>query len=357
MKKLPMSEYNTNGSLDDHSHIDPSKSPERYVIRDASFALAPHPPIKWIIDQLISTGSLSMFFGDPGTKKTFSMLSLAVCVALGKPWLDFETTTRKVLIVDEESGEPRLALRLGKAIRGELGDESTPIKFVSHGGFNLDDKKGEDELQNLIKTTGAGLVIIDALAEIMNGDENSKQDTHPVFAALRRIAEETRAAIIPIHHSNKNGGYRGSSAIMGALDQMIKIESKDGSNWIQFTTEKSRDSVAVNFTAEVTWTENQFHLRRAEVKDKVKPLSQSQSYVIQYLAKNGASPMPDIMGAADSCSENAAKQAVYKLVGMDKVYRTNPDKKGPGVKAIYDLTKEDDIAIPVDIASLDAFIR
>ena len=339
-----MIKKNTNLSLDNRRgqiSNDPSSS-KKYVIRDASFALAPHPPIKWIIDKLISTGSLSMFFGDPGTKKTFSMLSLAVCVALEKPWLDFETKGRNVLIVDEESGEHRLALRLGKAIRGELGDESMPIKFVSLGGFNLDNKEGESEFQSLIKTTDAGLVIIDALAEIMNGDENSKKDTHPVFASLRRIAEKTRAAIILIHHSNKNGGYRGSSAIKGALDQMIKIESKDDSNWIEFTTEKSRDSVAVNFVAEATWTENQFHLRRAEVKDKVKPLSRSQSYVIRYLTKKGASPLPDIMGAADSCSDNAAKQAVYALVFMGKVYRTNSDKKGPGVKAIYDLTKEDD---------------
>ena len=43
-----MNEYNTNISLDDHSPIDPSKSPERYVIRDASFALTQLPPYQLI---------------------------------------------------------------------------------------------------------------------------------------------------------------------------------------------------------------------------------------------------------------------------------------------------------------------
>ena len=84
--------------------------PERYVIRDASYALAPLPPIEWIIDQLISEGSVNLFYGEPGSKKTYSLLSLGVCVALGKSWLRFDTSQQDVLIIDEESGERRLAL-------------------------------------------------------------------------------------------------------------------------------------------------------------------------------------------------------------------------------------------------------
>jgi len=53
------------------------------MIRDASFALVEPPSIERIIGQLITTGSLSMFFGDPDTKRIYySMLSIAICVAL-----------------------------------------------------------------------------------------------------------------------------------------------------------------------------------------------------------------------------------------------------------------------------------
>ena len=339
-----MTDKNTNlpfeYSLDPIS-IDPSEFTKKHMIRDASFARARWKKYEWIVDPIISTGSLCMFFGDPGTKKTLTMLSLAVCVALGKPWLGYETKMRKVLIVDEESGEKKLALRLGEAIRSELGDDmAIPIEFVSLAGFNLDDDKGEDELLSLIKTTDSGLVIIDSLAEIMVGDENTKKDTHPVFTALRRIAEETGAAIILIHRENKNDGYRGSSAIMGTLDLMVKVESKGDSNRIEFTTIKSRDSVAVNFAAEVTWNENQFHLRRTGVNEEDKPLSQSQSYVVQYLTKNGASTLPSIMRATDKYSDNAVKQAVYALRDMRRVYTPVMKGEEPGVEEIYDLTKE-----------------
>jgi hypothetical protein len=315
--------------------------PPRYVIRDAAFVFSPQPPIEWILDQLISTGSVNLFYGEPGSKKTYALLSLAVCVALGRPWLGFLTITQRVLIIDEESGERRLTLRLAAAIRGEFGDENTPIEFISLAGFSLDNLVDVDELQLLILSRGVGVVIIDALTDVMSGDENSKKDTQPVFTALRKIAETTNVAIILIHHSNKGGSdYRGSSAIKGALDLMVKVESDEDSRFINFKTEKARDVEPTKFAARATWTEDQFYLTEAESQERSKPLSKSKSYVLRFLEENGASPLPDIIGAADQCSANAARLAVYDLVKEKMVYRTNREVRGPGVKAIYDLIEK-----------------
>jgi len=327
-------------SKDSENEAEEQEKP-RYVLRNAAYALQPLPSIEWIIDQLISAGSVSMFYGEPGSKKTYALLSLAVCVGLGRSWLGLEVKPRKVLFVDEESGERRLALRMGAAIRGEFGDENTPLEFVSLAQFKLDNKDDRKELQKLIEQTEAGLVVIDALADVMDGDENSKQETQPVFTALRKIAELTGVAIIIIHHSNKSGGYRGSSAIKGALDLMVKIESEDSSSWINFKSEKSRDGAAVNLTAVAHWAEDQFYLREADTCMEEKQLNRSQKYVMRYLKKNGASSLPDIMGSADQCSSSAARQAVYALVEMGKVYRTNPEDKGRGAVAYYDLTKKE----------------
>jgi RecA-family ATPase len=312
-----------------------------YEIRDASYALIPHPPIDWIVEQLISEGSVNLFYGEPGVKKTFSLLPMGVCVALGKPWLGINTTACNVLIIDEESGDRRLALRLDASLRGEFGDEATPILYVSLVGFNLDKKIDAIELQELIDNTNAGLVIIDTLADIMEGDENSKQDVQPVFSTLRKVTELTGSAIVVIHHSNKKSGYRGSSAIKGALDLMIKIESEEGSNWIEFKCEKSRDTMVTTFYATAHWSGDQFYLEAAEPQEKVKPLSKSQSYVLRYLTQHGPSSIPDIQSAAYSCSANAARNAVFNLVELGKIYRTNPEEKGRGVVAVYATTKKD----------------
>jgi hypothetical protein len=312
----------------------------RYIIRNAAFALGPQPPLEWIINKLISRGSVTIFYGEPGSKKTYAMLSLAVCTALGKNWLGLETKPCKVLIIDEESGERRFTLRLAATIRGELGDDSVNIEFISLAGFKMDNKKDVEEIQKLIEERKADLVIFDALSDIMDGDENSKQDTQPVFTNLRRVAEKTNAAIIIVHHANRMGGYRGSSAIKGSLDLMVKMLSEDDSDWITFKSEKSRDTEPVQFSAVAHWTDEQFYLELAENEKKIKPLNKGQNYVIRYLTQHGASKLPDIMGAVDNCGAESARRAVYDLVDMGKVYRTNPDEKGRAAIAIYDLAKE-----------------
>jgi len=314
------------------------KEAPRFVVRNAAYALSPQPPIEWVIEQLIAEGSLSVFYGEPGSKKTYSLLSLAVCVAIGRPWLGYDSHPRKVLIIDEESGERRLTLRIGAAIRGEFGDANTPLEYVSLAGFKLDDKNDAEELSQLIQDRDAGLTIIDALADVMVGDENSKQDTQPIFSTLRKIAERTNTAIIVIHHSNKSGGYRGSSAIKGALDLMVKIASEDGSNWVYFKSEKTRDSEAVKFAGVATWTEDQFYLSIAEGSEKLQTQPPSHEFVINYLTKHGATTVSDIMDHADICSPEAARKAIYTLAREDVIKRVNAG--GQGKAAIYSLVED-----------------
>jgi len=175
----------------------------RYKIRDATFFLEERPPIEYLIDNLITVGSVNLWVGKFGSKKTWSALSAAVCVAAGKTWLGMKVKQGTVLIIDEESGEDRLSRRINLALRGELvQNEKIPIKSVSLAQFNLlktpDDIR---ELTSLILSVDAALVIVDALSDIMaGGDENSVRDTQPVCMALRRIADFTKTAVILIHH-------------------------------------------------------------------------------------------------------------------------------------------------------------
>jgi hypothetical protein len=253
----------------------------------------------------------------------------------------------KVLIVDEESGERRLASRLGASLRGELVADIDPtyITYVSLAGFDLGKADDVKQVSKLIMDVGAQIVIIDALADIMSGDENSKQDTQPIFNHLRKIAEDTDSAIILIHHSNKAGGYRGTSAIKGSLDLMVKVESENDSRFINFTTEKNRDGEPLKWDAEAVWTTGpdgeKFYLSSAEKKDKPIFLTKSKTFVLAYLLANGESCIDDVMAAADVCSAQAARQALYSLSSGKEPYtrRTNPGTDGGrGIKANYDLT-------------------
>jgi len=308
----------------------------RWTVRQAKDALLPQPEIDYLIDPLVIRGSVNLFYGDPGSKKTYALMHLGVCSSMGIKWLNFETKQARVLLIDEESGEIRVLRRLGEIMRGEVAEPEIPFQFVSLAGFKLDKKEDQTYLESIIVETSAELVLIDALTDVMDGDENTKQDTQPVFNSLRKIASRTNAAILIIHHSGKSGDYRGSSAIKGALDLMVKVTSDEGSNIIDFKTEKNRDGEEVKFSAVAKWENDQFTLTATE-RDPYAGSTASEDYVIKYLKTNGASKIGDIKNAADTCTSRAAQDAVYRLVGKMTVKRTNPLERGRGVEAIFDL--------------------
>ena len=62
----------------------------RFNIGDA---LKPQPAIDWLIDGMVETGGVFGVFGKPGSKKTYSMMDMAVCVAMGIPWLGRKNQT------------------------------------------------------------------------------------------------------------------------------------------------------------------------------------------------------------------------------------------------------------------------
>ena len=313
----------------------------RYEILTANHALQPQPPIDWIVDGLISAGSVNMFFGEGGSKKTYALLDMAVCVAMGKDWIDFKTHSKTVLVIDEESGRRRIMGRLGNVLRGHSADYLTPVFCVSLAAFNLGEKNDIGEIYNLIVMSQAKLVIIDALADVMPGrDENAVKDTQPIFLALRRIAEETQAAIIIVHHSNKGGTYRGSTAMKGAVDLLLEVTSKTGSDEITFKTEKARDTTASTFTASANFmnlSPKMFWLT-ASIPTTSRTFSKAQKYVLQYLLSNGESDIDAIKNNADTCAPTTARDATYALTAQKLAIRT--DGGGKGVIATYDLTTE-----------------
>lgn len=322
------------------SEIPTLENRARYTVRGSDYYLADREPIPYIVSDLILEGSVNLWYGQFGSKKTWSLLDLAVCVASGKQWLSFDVTPCKVLIVDEESGERRLADRLGSIIRGELAPENVPVNSVSLAQFNLRDNPNDlNALIILISETGAKLVIIDALADIMlGGDENAVKDTQPVFAGLRKASELTGASFIVIHHSNKLGGYRGSSAIAGAIDSMLLIQSKPESDLITFKTEKVRDGKPLTFAGEANWSDSGFYMTPSDYMAS-EMLTKAQRYTLDYFTENGDSTLEKL---ADYAGELYAYQTLKKAIQalVNRGLLTRKDEGGRRVQATYGLTEK-----------------
>jgi len=305
--------------------------------------LAPQPPLDWIVDGLLLPGGVAIFAGAPGSKKTWTILNLAVCVAAGIDWLGRKTKQVPVLIVDEESGRRRLFERMGKVIRGlGLGD-GLPIYASVMAGFDLRDDDSVAALSDLIQQTGAGLVVIDALADVAPGaDENSVKDMMPLMANLRRLAEDLQIVILLIHHNNKAGGdYRGSSAIAGATALMVTVKSTAQESLITFDITKSWDSEPGKFYALAQWDSfaDTFTLT-ATTQTQTSRLSKPETYVLTYIGDNGEATIKDIQDNVLTCTASTAKKALYELLSAGHVEKRNSSTGGKGNKAVYGLTAQ-----------------
>ena len=191
-------------------------------------------------------------------------------------------------------------------------------------------------LEAKIQETKATLVIIDALADVMPGaDENTVKDVQPLLMNLRGIADRNQCAIIIIHHSNRAGNYRGSSALLGAVDLTLKMESKPESPNIDFKVEKNRDDEPKNFSAVAHFEGDKFYLTPSISQNK-STFSGAKLYVLQCFHEKPSFTMKDIETQRGSFSKDALRGAVNDLKTSGHVKRI--DDGGPGKIATYALT-------------------
>src|SRR3990170_1404334 len=105
------------------------------ILYSAADALLPPPPLEWCVDGLLPLSSVSMLVGDPGAKKTFLAIDLAVCVAIGKPWLGRQVRQGPVLFIDEQTGLHALKARFNAALQAHGAGPETPLHFTSMANY------------------------------------------------------------------------------------------------------------------------------------------------------------------------------------------------------------------------------
>lgn len=322
---------------EDSNNLPLPERPPRIQIRDMSFAMAERPEREWRVKDLLGAGHVGVLAAFTGSGKTWVCYDLAFCHALGIDWLGFTVVQGPVLIVNEEMDEDDLYKRLVMCNNAHYGDENTPVKTISFARFNLFSEKSAVKdaalLEAAIIETGAKLVIVDALSDIMvGGDENMVRDTQPVFMRLSDIAKHTRCAILVIHHTGWSGKTRGSSAIPGAVDLVIKAKKPPESDFMSFETEKQRVIKYRKWTAHLFWTPDQFYTELVgQTEKESKKLTPKNQAIINYL---------------ESCKDHQASTSeITEAVGVSRYMLINLQKDGyirnivdkSGSEAIYKL--------------------
>lgn len=312
------------------------------TVHTAQLALSPPPVPEWCVQGLFARPSLNLLVGDPGSKKSLTAIDLAVCVALGKPWLACPVEQKPVLLIDEEAGLHRLWKRLNSALTAHQAPPETPLHFITLGGYDFRVNADILDLTQQVQTIGPGLVIIDALADVMRGgDENSVPAVHPILYELRRLAEDCRTAIVIIHHNNKQGAFRGSSSISAAVDHMLAIVSPPAESLIRISTLKSRDVSPITLHARAHREPDRFWLAPAEgepTPPTILPpqLSPSAHRVLNFLAQRGQATTSQLMAEISENTPGAIRNLIHHLVVGGYLIRV--DGRSRGAKATFELT-------------------
>jgi hypothetical protein len=204
------------------------------------------PPVKWLIDGVITKHGFSALYGAPGVGKSFIALDIALSVAYGRAWHDRPVEGGKVLYIAGE-GVGGLGKRV-KAWETHYGlNHNVPLQVVPKA-VQFRDEADIEELIDTIDHFGGDyrLIVIDTVARSMVGmEENSSSEIGVFVEACDRVRTHAGCALLAIHHSGKDTsrGMRGSNALLGAVDTSLQV--KAAGEDVLMHVEKQKDAEPV----------------------------------------------------------------------------------------------------------------
>jgi hypothetical protein len=200
---------------------------------------APAPePITWVIENLWTAGDIGLLVGDGGSFKTTAALHMAAAIAGGyEVFGHFRTERKPVLIVSAEDPQSVILQRLDAFIAGHGWDAArvkANVHVLASPDASLADPAWRRALEEAVDRIRPGFLVLDPLAELLGGDENSNTDARPVLKFVRALAARCGAATAIVHHAGKGGPekrpldrVRGASAIPSAARVLFFFEFRD----------------------------------------------------------------------------------------------------------------------------------
>jgi len=201
---------------------------------------------EYLIPDLLPCPGTVMVHGAGGDGKSMSAWTIAKHVARGLPFNvrgDLVPVQQgSVLILNGDQSE----VQVQQQMRDLEFTASDPVTVVMGWDLNW-----YFRFTKLIQKHQPKLVIIDSITGCSRGsafDENKKEFASPIYWLANNNGRTFPACtILLIHHANKSGGFRGSTAIRDAVDEVWGLRRPDkkqleqtGSNARLITVEKSR---------------------------------------------------------------------------------------------------------------------
>jgi len=184
-------------------------------------------PTRWLWENKILRGALSLITGLGGVTKTYWTVYMASCITGGRNWADGSPCELgSVLFFYGEEGIADVYLE-----RFESNDVDQS-KVVFWDGMISEDGESSDvdvslkmiaEIETAIKATAektgvpVQMVVIDPISNYWGGiNENSNADVRSVLKRLQRLADKTGVAFVLIQHTGKSSKSHAQQKVLGS---------------------------------------------------------------------------------------------------------------------------------------------
>ena len=325
---------------------------------------------EWLVHEILPKRGVACIYGGVQSGKSFLALDWGLSIAAGFQVMDVETERVGVAYIGPE-GTAGLRKRIKawrETFRDQLDGERPSFALVGNS-LDLRNATAQDvglliaalqENAIVFRENGAplGLVIIDTFATVTAGmAENSPEGMTAAVGALQRIALETGALVVALHHTGKDEerGLRGHSSLLAALDTTVEVthDRTEGLHTVHLRKQKDMDGdrvlgafrrckvdlgvsrkgnpiVGAYIEYESAPTPRASKATRARVTDQ--PLSKATKNTLSNQGAPAPKHVADVIGRGvkvvrrDAVQRQAAQMGLSRLAVMEGASKTDKDR-------------------------------
>ncbi len=250
----------------------------------------------FIVDEFLYPGTITMVYSPPAQFKSLLAYQLGFCISNEKLFLGMETKKSPVLYVDCENADLIIKERMEKIYNG-LNLEKEKFPFYSLKNITIMDEKKNIHLgaliflESFIEENNIKVLIIDTLHRTAFYDENKSDDINKLYIKFfKPLVDKYNLSIVFLHHSKKDGGYRGSGDFLGLVDVSYQIRREGKTNKFRIINEKQRSGEIQDISGEIYFDEEFIKMVRfneKEISEKTISKLKEITLVLQEIFRSG----------------------------------------------------------------------
>lgn len=221
--------------------------------------------LRFMVPGLIVEDTIGCFYGPSQSFKSFLMLDLALSLACGERWCGEQLAQRPVAYIAAE-GAAGMGVRVDAWLRDRGREGQDPPFLLIPEAVDLTDAACMRDLQRDLEAEARGLgarfglTVFDTLSTCSAGtEEDSGNETALALAGMTHLRRALGCTSLTVHHTGKDEdrGMRGSYALKGNFDTVVKVERGQGimhySTWVEKQKDGRNELARHSTAAPVEW--------------------------------------------------------------------------------------------------------